>query len=437
MKKYILALAASAAMAGSMTAIVEDGPNRLLVVDQYEQFKGYDLKNVKSVEFATVMGEVAANLKLLSANMNDVHVSVTRTPECPTFKLSVIPGVMARQMEAEPAMASSYMDYMGAATYSEDFADGAITGMDLEYDTEYAVATLGIDVYGVDCDFRAVYFTTEKAPILGNPQVDVSVVANGLTTIDLKFTPNADTREYYFCIFDEGQAQEQFESFGAMMGLTSIAQMIKAFGQTPHQGTLDYQYKSLEPNTKYELYVLPIDKNGNMAELQIYPMETQSQGGSGDAKVEILAGEYKLMDWNGEMLPSQFFTFTPNDQTWCYRLGVYYADNYDQDPDTYINDVMSEPPVPNMANWYQFATISTDFQINPETTVVVIAAAKNADGVWGEPTVLRHTTPATVSMSAPLRSAAVKIATRLAPVTLGNRAGYPRVAAGIRMVNAL
>ena len=428
MKKYILLLAALLGMTGSMAAQT-DSPNRMLVIDQSGQYKGFNANNVNRVEFATVEGEVAANVEILSSSRTELTVNVTRTPQCSSFLFDIIPAVMARQLETYPSSSvSSYMERTGAQTYYEDFPGGKVSGFELDYNTEYAVATLGIDRYGVPCDFRAAYFTTEKAPIVGNPMVNVEVVNAGLRTLDLHFTPNADTKEYYFCIFDEGEAQQQFDMFGPMFGFSSMGQMIMQVSGNAYVGEEDFNYTGMEPNTKYELYVQPLDINGNMAELQVFSMQTLSQGGSGDATVEILIGDYKLTDWYGEMLPSQFITFTPNDQTWCYRFGVYTAEQYDADPEGIQQYVASEPPMPNMANWFFYETMTTDYQIDPNTPVVVVAAAKNADNVWGTINVVRHTTPAAVSGApamhkAPALGGLDKIKTRLTPAVRSKNPG--------------
>lgn len=435
MKKYILALAAVLGMTLSMTAQTDD-PNRLLVIDQNGQTKGFNLGNVNRVEFTTIEGEVAADIKIISSSLTELNVTVTRTPECQSFLFNVIPGVLAKQLESNPASASAYLE-RGGQIYYEDFSEGKVTGIELEYNTEYAVATVGYDRYDVACDFRAAYFTTEKAPILGNPQVDVTLVEAGLTTLDLHFAPNADTKEYYFCIFGEGQAQEQFDMFGPMFGFTNMGQMIMQFSGSAYTEAMDYQYTGMDPNTKYELYVQPVDKNGNMAELQVFPLETKKQGGSGAAYVEIEMGDYTLRDWYGEMLPSQFITYIPNDQTWSYRFSVYKASDYDTDPEGYNAAVASEPPMPNMANWFFYSTLSTDYQIDPSTEIVVVAAAKNADGIWGEPNVVRYTTPAAISetpVTAKVLSnnAPTKISTRIVPRAI-NRPGFAVIPNQIRL----
>lgn len=43
--------------------------------------------------------------------------------------------------------------------------------------------------------------------------------------------------------------------------------------------------------------------------------------------------------------------------------------------------------------WFFYDEITTDYQINPNTECVAIAAAKNANNEWGLITELRFTTP--------------------------------------------
>lgn len=435
MKKYILALAALAGLSGAMNAQSGD-PNRLLVTDQNDMFTAFNLGNVKQIEFATVEGEVAANVDIISSSRTKVTVSVTRTPECQSFIFNIVPGVIARQLADNPSNAASYLKSTGGQVYYEDFSSGEITGFEpLDYDTEYAVVTVGADSYNVYCNVCAAYFTTEKAPITGDPKVDVQVVNAGLNSLDLHFTPNADTKEYYFVIFEKGQAQSQYEQFAPMFGCTSMGQFIMRLSGSGRTEAIDYQYTDLAPNTDYELYVQPLDKNGNRAELQIFPMSTLKQGGSGAAYVEIALGEYKLADWDGQMKPSQFVTYTPNDQTWCYRFGVYPEEQFDANVDEIKANIAGEPPVPNMAYWFFYETLTTDYQLDPNTKFVVIAAAKNADGNWGEFNILRATTPVTVSGAPAMKARALngpaKVASRFTPAVRTSRPGmapsYPTI----------
>lgn len=103
-----------------------------------------------------------------------------------------------------------------------------------------------------------------------------------------------------------------------------------------------------------------------------------------------------MNDWYGEMLPSQFLTFTPNDQTSAYRFGVYLAENYNADVEGYQEDLYTEPSMPT-PGWFQYETLTTDYQIDPGTSCVAIAAAKNSNDEWGPVTELFFTTPDNVN----------------------------------------
>ncbi|MBQ6938438.1 MAG: hypothetical protein IJN35_01175, partial [Muribaculaceae bacterium] len=69
---------------------------------------------------------------------------------------------------------------------------------------------------------------------------------------------------------------------------------------------------------------------------------------------------------------------------------------YDTDPEAIKAELCSEPPMP-MSNWFFYEEITTDYQIDPNTEVVVIAAAKNVKDEWGPVTEVRFTTPAEAS----------------------------------------
>ncbi|MBP3671886.1 MAG: hypothetical protein J6J06_07980, partial [Bacteroidaceae bacterium] len=111
------------------------------------------------------------------------------------------------------------------------------------------------------------------------------------------------------------------------------------------------------------------------------------------AEVTITLGDYVLADWGGEMLPSQFVTYTPNDQASAYRFNVYLAEEYDPVAEDIKADLCTEPPMP-MTGWFFYEPITTDYQINPNTECVIIAAAKNINGEWGPINEFRFTTPA-------------------------------------------
>ena len=399
MKNHIIAGALALGLAFSAAAANDTDPNRMLIIDNNDSYKAFNITNVNRVEFATVEGKVAASINLLEYSRNKITAAVTKTPSCQSYLFNIIPGVIAHQLEANPSGAGAYLRQMDSQSYTEDFTNAEVTGMELNYATEYALVTVGVDKYNVDGDVSCAYFTTEAAPIVGDPKVDVKVLGTTAYTIDLQFTPNSDVTKYYFVIGEKGTLAEQYEQFAGMFGYTNIGEMVKAWSGE-HSGNETYQYKDLDPNTDYELYVQPTDKNGNFGKLDIIEMSTAKKGGSGEAKVEILISDYGMAEWEDKELPTQVVTFTPNDQTWAYRCNVYLKETYDKQKEEIHADICSEPPMPNMAHWFWFEPFTNEYQINPNTACVAVAAGKNADGVWGAVNVVNFTTPLTAELPA-------------------------------------
>lgn len=400
--KYILTIALAL---GAMTAQAGE-PNRMIVYPaDGPQSGAFMIERVDRIEFATVEGEVAADVKILSTSKAELKVDVIRTEECMSYLLDVIPGVMAHQLETNPAGAASYLRSKGAKSYYEDFSGGTLSGIeDLEAATEYAVITVGADRYGVDCSVRAAYFTTANPDLVGDPRVTAEFVSCTKNDLTVKISANADVSEFYTVIGEKGTLQQQYETFAPMFGFSNIGQMVEMWGQIPRPGnsTDNYTFSGLDPNTDYELYIQPLDAKGQQGPLYILDCHTEKQGGSGASVITITPGDYILNDWGDEKLPSQFFTFTPNDQTWCYRIGVYTEEQYETQKDEIFAYLKSDPEQPT-AYWFQYETLETDYQINPNTKVYAMAVGKNADGEWGEVTVLPYTTPAAVS-GAPAKS---------------------------------
>ena len=215
---------------------------------------------------------------------------------------------------------------------------------------------------------------------------------------------------------EKGSLQSQYEMFAPMMGFTSFTQMVMSWGYEC-AGAETKEWTGMAPNTEYEVFYVAIDENGTPAECKCLEVSTISLGGEGEALVEITPGDYMYTDWGGEMKPSQFFTFTPNDQASCYRFSVIAAQNYDADPEGYKSDLCSDPFMPT-AYWFFYEPMTTDFQIDPLTEVVAIAAAKNSLGEWGAVNELRYTTPEEPEgdyLEAPARKATGKISGRLNP----------------------
>ena len=386
MKKILLVIAALLLSCGLYAQNTEI--NRLLL--HGSSTKGFIINNVDSLTFATVEGEVAADIELLSYDLETLTVAITRTASCEGFKIAFEPTVSIASMSDQ--YLAEYIDNNENEIYYQDFTSATMSGIEILPSTEYTIITVGIDTYGVLCDIRKVEFTSPAETIDGNPEVATEIVELNYFDFTLKFTPNEDVSKYSVVAGAKGEMQSQYEMFAPMLGFSNFGQMIEMWGVSfTEEGS--FQWTNMAPGTEYEVFIQAWDKNDKMAPYQVFELTTLSLGGEGTAEVTITLGEYKLADWWGEMLPSQFITYTPNDQVSAYRFAVYTAEQYDPDSEAIRQELCSEPPMP-MAGWFYHEEVTTDYQINPNTECVAIAAAKNINGEWGPVTELRFTTPA-------------------------------------------
>ncbi|MBE6304834.1 MAG: hypothetical protein E7082_02775 [Bacteroidales bacterium] len=388
MKKILITLLTAIIGFGAMAQDVD--PNRLMVIDKSQSFKGFVLDNVDYLEFRTVEGEVAADVEVLDVTLETVTVKVMRTESCQAFKITCVPTVQIANY-TDDTLARVVEENAGEA-YFQDFEMAQMSGMVLEPTTDYSILTLGYDIYGIGVEVRRADFTTPNVPVVGNPEVTVEEVDIQQYQFTLRFTPNADVSRYAVVAGEKGTMQSQYEMFAPMFGYNNFGQMIEQWG-VKYETTKEHTWTSMQPNTEYEVFIQTWDVNDTMADYAVYNLKTGALGGEGTAEVTITLGDYKLADWNGEMLPSQFITYTPNDQASAYRFNVYLAEEYDPQAEAIKADLCSEPPMP-MSNWFFYDPITTDYQINPNTEVVVIAAAKNINNEWGPVNELRFTTPA-------------------------------------------
>lgn len=378
------------AMCGTINAQYE--PNRLIVNSPAGTSTGYVINDISSITFARVDGEVAAKVTIKSVALDQLILDITRTADCQSFKLGVFPATMAANMTSVPNAVATF-NRGNYDTYYQDFTDGQLTGLNLKAGGEYAVVTLAMDTYGTPCNSEVVKFNTPSPELVGNPDVEVTITDRTQYSFTANFKPNADCKTYYCVAGEKGVLEQQYQMFGQMFGFTSMNDMIVQWG-LPRDAEAPNTWNDMAPNTDYEIYVAMTDANNNFAPYKVIETSTLSLGGTGAAYVDIEQKEYKLADWFGEMLPSQFISYTPNDQASCYRFAVYTEEEYNAtSKQELIEALCSDPEMPT-ANWFFYEPMSTDYQINPNTQFVVIAAAKNADGKWGEVNEKHFTTPA-------------------------------------------
>lgn len=358
---------------------------------------GYIINNVDSLTFANVEGEVAADIEILEHDLEKVKLIVTRTASCASFKIIAEPTIKIASLD-DYALAL-YIDRDSENAYYQDFEEAELSGVDFTPNTDYTIATVGIDEYGVLCEVRKAEFKTDCATIVGDPQVTAELIDADFFNFTVKFTPNEDVSKYHVVAGAVGELEYQYETFAPMFGFENFEQMIASWG-LEYKGENTYTWKKMAPGTKHDILILAYDVNGLAVPYTTFNVTTDTLGGKGTAEVQITIGEYKLAEWwdeegNPVMLPSQFITFSPNDQASAFRFSVYTADIYEIAKDTIKEELCAEPPAP-MAGWFFYEGFTTDYQIDPNTECVVIAAAKNALGEWGPINEIRFTTPADV-----------------------------------------
>lgn len=423
MKKFFSIAALALAMSTGVQAQTDVVPNRMIIHSSVAS-KAYAVDHVDSISFARKEGEVKANLEFLRYEKNEdegdiVYVKVTRTDPSSTFRIDVLPTNTAKQYD--DLTFARYFERMSGTQLAEDFSEGKLSGFPTEFtaNTSYTVVTLAYDEYGVPCQVSRAEFKTPKVPTVGTPSVTYTIDETTSSSFTLTVTPNKDCEEFYWCQFEKGKAQEQFEQWGPMFGLSSIEAMIKQFSGKPYSDEATNTWNELAPGTDYEVAVLPVDVEGNFGDLVYIYVTTKGQGGEGIAQVTATVGDFVKY----EDSYVQTVTFTPNDQTALYHDAICAKDKYeelggDKWAKEYLMQDIKEDP-----NWNQYGVDKYPFTATPNTAYYALALAKNAKGEWGPLTKHEFTTgaaPAGVApakvVSLPKRVAAKKAAKRTAVV---------------------
>lgn len=416
MKKFFSIAALALAMSTGVQAQTDVVPNRMIIHSSVAS-KAYAVDHVDSISFARKEGEVKAKLEFLRYEKNEdegdiVYVKVTRTDPSSTFRIDVLPTNTAKQYD--DITFARYFERMSGTQLAEDFSEGKLSGFPSEFtaNTSYTVVTLAYDEYGVPCQVSRAEFKTPKVATVGNPSVTYTVDETTSSSFTLTVTPNKDCAEFYWCQFEKGKAQEQFEQWGPMFGLSNIEAMIKQFSGRPYSEEATNTWNELAPGTDYEVAVLPVDVEGNFGDLVYIYVTTKGQGGEGIAQVTATVGDFVKY----EDSYVQTVTFTPNDQTALYHDAICAKDKYeelggDKWAKEYLMQDIKEDP-----NWNQYGVDKYPFTATPNTAYYALALAKNAKGEWGPLTKHEFTTGAAPAGVAPAKAVAMpkRVATKKA-----------------------
>lgn len=402
MKKYILLLIMALITLAADAQTAE--PNRMIVFNKQGRFKAWNINDIDSVGFFRTEGRVAADVKVnkfakgQAGQSDTLWIEAIKTEACRTFKITVIPTNTANTLTTDLIAATFIEENGGIGPFTDDFPNGQMTGFETPFKsgTSYTVMTVGYDGYGTACEASKAEFTVPQVPLIGNPDVAYTFTDITPTSFKCKFTPNEDVAAYAICQFNKGEAQQQFEMWGPMMGFDNMGDMIKQFSQVSFDGEYETEWKNLKPNTDYEVAIQAWDANGTYAPIIYAYVTTASQGGPGEAKVDITIGEFGQE--GGEYY--QWIKFTPNDQTFVYHLVV--AENkeedtsaQDQEIENYLKNEKNPnyPPMFDDPNWDVIGEDNDRWALEPNKTYTAYAIAMNANKEWGPFTKVKFTTP--------------------------------------------
>lgn len=379
--KKIFSIMLGLAMAMGVNAQTEN-PNRLIMMSQAGN-KAYALDKIDSIYFAKKEGQVRADVKFLKYEKDDekgdvLHVAVTRTDPNSSYCIDILPANTAKRYSDD--VLAQYFDQQKTTKFNQDFTNAELTGFkqELEPNTKYTVFTVAYDEYGVACEASRADFETPKTPLIGNPAISYTIDETTTSSITLTVTANEDCFGYYWCLFDKGQAQAQFEQWGPMFGFQNIESMIAQFSGKKYEKVTTYTWKDLKPGTEYDICVVPVDEAGTYADMVTIPVTTKQQGGEGVAQVAITSGGAEV--YEGKLLYT--IIFTPNDQTAVYHDLVVSKEAFDKDGEEFWKNYLLNGN-PEDPNYNQYGVDKFPFEAEAGKQYYGVAIAKNAKGEYG------------------------------------------------------
>lgn len=202
-----------------------------------------------------------------------------------------------------------------------------------------------------------------------NPTVEITIGEVTTTTVEATFTPSTDCASYWYMIGIESEMQ----MWQQMTGMT-IEQLVQMWGiQT--SGTENYTWTGQLPGTEYTIYVVPADADGNIFDIVTETVTTQTQGGFGEALVEL----------DVELLSNTSATINavPNDETSEYHYGFITIEYYNEVGAEEAANIMREDGYPA----YE-AESFTWTNLEPQTYYYALGTAKNGNDEWGATTLV-------------------------------------------------
>lgn len=179
--------------------------NRLVVHKGDQTVVGYTLNAVDSLTFET-LGEVKAQMALVSSESNGAVVNVTRSADCEKFYLAYEP---ASKWDGQGSVA----DRVKAINYTECSADGEQTINNLITDTEYNFYTLAFDKYGIEGEAEMLKVNLESG---GADMFTVTLSNLSTNYVDMKITPKNPEMYYSWMLHSKAHYDQIIANGGDM-----------------------------------------------------------------------------------------------------------------------------------------------------------------------------------------------------------------------------
>lgn len=202
-----------------------------------------------------------------------------------------------------------------------------------------------------------------------DPAVEIDLGEVTTTMVEATFTPNETCASYYALM----STAAEMEQWVGMMGM-SLEQLVQMWG-VQYSSEKTHTWTEMVPGTEYTIYALPLDSEGNMYEMNTI-MATTGQGGG--AGTSIISLELELTSNTSVKTIA-----TPNEETAVYHYGLITVE--------YFNEVGEEEAIEIIRN-DQYPLYETDvwewLELEPLTDYYAIATGQNAEGEWGETTIV-------------------------------------------------
>ena len=265
---------------------------------------------------------------------------------------------------------------VGGVNYWDEPIQGAniIVGGLLE-GTEYVVF-----VYGCDANYNignvvTMDVSTSAITFDDNISVDVEFVPD-LREATMNITYNGNATKFYQVQRLKGEYSEE-EAFDYLYNETT-SEYSTPITETSHK------YEWLEMGTDYEVYILPVDDNGNMGHLQHYEFSTKSPSLESDASIEL-----------------ELVSVTAEEDEWGYTsYSAVYNVNMKNGAVSYLygtvpdelpnsgNDLACAMNLLNIDSGYEGSDLTFTY-VFYSTTDYLVFIPKDIDGNMGTPVVSR------------------------------------------------